>query len=207
MYKAVREVGNSTDGYYCDVCTNRPKEVILCIGCNTAQYCSSVCQREDWPGHQLICAPLLSQRLKKASQFLLTGNNNAPSSFNRNMSCETLYIKCEERCVSLRVYKKTCREADYCAICGEALYYIGESFNITFVFYLDSRRMRAMRCESCHNKKLMLCPESFMESTLCRDKQILSIYMLLKESLLCTQDVLSVIMKDVHLVCLTCNHL
>mmetsp|Transcript_44855 Transcript_44855/g.72018 ORF Transcript_44855/g.72018 Transcript_44855/m.72018 type:complete len:319 (+) Transcript_44855:295-1251(+) len=63
------DAGGSNRGKYvsqnCGKCREFPpagKKLHICSGCQTARYCSSVCQREDWPNHKLVCAHLSTGR-------------------------------------------------------------------------------------------------------------------------------------------------
>ena len=74
----------------CIICNSA--ETHLCKQCHAASYCSTACQKRDWPCHKLLCSSLSTETERPSPRhkrgILFRPDRNAP---------ELAWIKCDEQ--------------------------------------------------------------------------------------------------------------
>jgi len=148
----------------CDRCLREVK-VMKCARCLSIGYCGKDCQREDWPGHKLVCRESYHDRVAELLHLLDSGEYEIPLIYFYKIH---IFPKgtsgAKSFCVVLQHREKSFISDYNCLICGEVLSYSGPYRDL----YFQARPGHDVPCcQKCHAEKRKLCHKSYFPTEIC----------------------------------------
>lgn len=185
--------------YACNKLDCPNKCIAECARCKIAHYCSTECQKNDWPVHKQMCFASLSDRLRAFCEIVTKNNVRAAHLSMTNgihpldkKTIQFYYLSCFPKLKS-KFYEP------WCVVCSDEVIWPKSGAMSAHRSHIPfaGREIPYLRCMSCVTRQRTLCHSTFMESAACREKsiaRIIPLFMIRRRELLpLTHDVFSVI--------------
>lgn len=147
---------------------------IVCIRCKAVSYCCKKCQHSDEPMHKQICHISLNARLmalcRVAVKYKRIGRDGHAFIFNLS-SAQDIYTLPPCGDVRYRVCAFNIDSITYCCVICEAKIYFKGPYQLHEDVCFEGNKIKYYKCRACSEKKLVLCPNTLLETGFCRRQQ------------------------------------
>lgn len=131
-----------------------------CVVCKFS-YCSTSCQREDWPNHKITCSSHKYDRIRKFVDYLRQKHYELDSLDYDIWVSTAIYSKYHG---NIKAFNVSNTQNYVCVICECSIKYTGPMKELKFVLKDRESPMNISchRCHLCNKKDLKLFPVNFM---------------------------------------------